>query len=72
MVIMMLGDWVIPFTYTQGLGGINYTIWPWLIQGIGMALYFESRNLPPEKSDAAPPERQLINHLRFRLPSRGQ
>jgi O-antigen ligase len=41
MLVMMLGDWVIPFTYTQTLGGINYTIWPWLIQGIGIVLYFK-------------------------------
>jgi len=72
LVIMMLGDWVIPFTYTQTLGGINYTIWPWLLQGIGMALYFESRNLAPEQSDAAPPERQLVNNIKkIRLPIRG-
>jgi O-antigen ligase len=72
MIIMMLGDWVIPFTYTQTLGGINYTIWPWLLQGIGLALYFESRDLKPEESDAAPPERQLVNQFRLRLPNRGQ
>ncbi len=72
LVIMMLGDWVIPFTYTQTLSGINYTIWPWLIQGIGIALYFESRNMPPEASDAAPPERQLVNNIRLALPLRGK
>lgn len=71
LVLMMLGDWVIPFTYTQTLGGINYTIWPWLLQGIGMALYFESRNLPVETADAAPRKHRLIDSFNLRLPTRG-
>lgn len=39
LIIMMLGDWVIPFTYTQSMRGLSYTIWPWLWCGIGIALY---------------------------------
>lgn len=38
-VTMMLGDWVTPFTYTQGLDGIDYTIWAWVIAGLTIALY---------------------------------
>jgi O-antigen ligase len=50
LVVMALGDWVLPFPYTQTLAAISYTIWPWLLVGIAGALYFESRatqrNLP--------------------------
>ena len=41
LVTMMLGDWVTPFTYTQGLGGIDYTIWSWMIAGLTTASYHE-------------------------------
>jgi len=37
---MMLGDWVTPFAYTQGLAGIDYTIWPWMISGLTVAFYY--------------------------------
>lgn len=46
MVVMILGDWVIPFPYTQSLNGISYTIWPWLLAGITGALYHEMKNNP--------------------------
>lgn len=39
ILIMMLGDWVTPFTYTQGLSGIDYTIWSWIFAGLTLALY---------------------------------
>lgn len=39
MVAMMLGDWVTPFPYTQGLNGIDYAIWAWIFQGMVIALY---------------------------------
>jgi O-antigen ligase len=38
MLIMMLGDWVTPFTYTQTMAGLSYTIWPWLWAGLAIAL----------------------------------
>ncbi|MBZ0294736.1 MAG: O-antigen ligase family protein [Anaerolineae bacterium] len=44
LAAMMLGDWVTPFTYTQTLAGISYTIWPWLLAGLGIALYFYTKN----------------------------
>lgn len=44
ILIMMLGDWVTPFTYTQTLAGISYTIWPWLLAGLGIALYHYLKN----------------------------
>ncbi|MBI5669541.1 MAG: O-antigen ligase family protein [Chloroflexi bacterium] len=45
LVVMMLGDWVTPFTYTQGLQGIDYTIWAWLFAGLGLALHGRSQAL---------------------------
>lgn len=38
LVLMMLGDWVIPFTYTQTMRGLSYTVWPWLWAGLAIAL----------------------------------
>lgn len=38
LMIMMLGDWVTPFTYTQTMRGLSYTIWPWLWAGLAIAL----------------------------------
>jgi O-antigen ligase len=40
---MMLGDWVTPFAYIQGIGGIDYTIWHWMMAGLTAALYHETR-----------------------------
>jgi O-antigen ligase len=39
-VTMMLGDWVTPFTYTQTLMGVDYTIWAWIFSGLSVALYY--------------------------------
>ncbi|HLV34978.1 MAG TPA: O-antigen ligase family protein [Spirillospora sp.] len=39
LLIMALGDWVTPFTYTQSVRGVSYTIWPWLWAGLSIALY---------------------------------
>lgn len=39
LLSMMLGDWVIPFPYTQTLAGIDYTIWHWMMAGMTVALY---------------------------------
>lgn len=48
LLIMWLGDWVTPFTYTQGLDGIDYTIWPWIFAGLTLALYGQ-RHLTSEE-----------------------
>lgn len=55
MVVMLLGDWVIPFPYTQSLNGISYTIWPWLLAGITGALYHEMRHNPNLHADENDP-----------------
>jgi O-antigen ligase len=43
-VVMMLGDWVTPFTYTQTLAGVDYTIWAWILSGLSVALYYYCQN----------------------------
>ena len=40
LVLMGLGDWGIPFTYTQTMGGVRYTIWLWLWAGMAIALRY--------------------------------
>lgn len=40
LVVMMLGDWVIPFPYTQTLAAVSYTIWAWMFAGLAMAVYY--------------------------------
>ena len=39
IVAMGLGDWFLPFAYTQGIAGYDYTVWGWLIIGVIMVLY---------------------------------
>ncbi|MBZ0276964.1 MAG: hypothetical protein K8I60_12510 [Anaerolineae bacterium] len=43
IVIAALGDWIIPFAYTQGIAGIDYTIWPWLLAGMVVANHHQVR-----------------------------
>ncbi|NJN16883.1 MAG: O-antigen ligase domain-containing protein [Oscillochloris sp.] len=31
---MMLGDWVLPFAFNQGIGGFKYTVYTWLFLGL--------------------------------------
>jgi O-antigen ligase len=54
-VTMMLGDWITPFTYTQGLAGIDYDIWPWMMTGLTVALYYEI-----QKQKAEAPQTALV------------
>jgi O-antigen ligase len=48
LLIMMLGDWVTPFTYTQTMRGLSYTIWPWLWAGLAIALGHIAGQQPQE------------------------
>ena len=48
LMLMMLGDWLTPFTYTGGLNGISYAIWPWMFAGIGLSLYHQLPKLASE------------------------
>jgi O-antigen ligase len=38
---MSLGDWLLPFAYTQGINGYDYTVWGWVFMGVlvGMSHY---------------------------------
>ena len=35
---MALGDWVLPFPYTQTIAGFSYTVWTWLFMGTIVAV----------------------------------
>lgn len=39
LVAAGLGDWMLPFPYTQGIAGYDYTIWAWLVIGLVMVVY---------------------------------
>ncbi|HLF25338.1 MAG TPA: O-antigen ligase family protein [Anaerolineae bacterium] len=39
IVAMALGDWFIPFAYTQGIAGYDYTVWGWMMIGLIMLLH---------------------------------
>ena len=38
LVSMMLGDWVLPFAYNQGMAGYKYTIYTWMFLGTLIAI----------------------------------
>ncbi len=46
LLAMMLGDWVTPFTYTQTMRGLAYTVWHWLWMGLAIALLHIARTTP--------------------------
>lgn len=68
MVIMMLGDWLTPFTYTQGLGGIDYAIWGWMIPGWTLALYHISGGYAAEQAEKAARKIQISEEDTPQLP----
>jgi len=35
---MMLGDWILPFAYNQGIGGFGYTVYSWIFLGLLIAV----------------------------------
>ncbi len=38
LVAMGLGDWFLPFAYTQTIAGFDYTVWGWLFMGVLVGL----------------------------------
>ena len=60
LVVMMLGDWVTPFTYTQGLDGIDYAIWAWIAAGMTVALYHIGQHSPDALMGAEPANEKRI------------
>jgi O-antigen ligase len=59
LLSMMLGDWVIPFPYTQTLAGVDYTIWHWMMAGIIIALYYFGSDQARQMVPARAPERAV-------------
>jgi len=39
IVMMIFGDWLFPFTYTQTIAGFDYIVYSWLFMGIIPVLY---------------------------------
>lgn len=51
---MMLGDWVTPFAYTQGLAGLDYTIWHWMVAGLTVAFLYLLKEQPAQSVEMVP------------------
>lgn len=49
ILAMALGDWIVPFVYTQTIAGFDYAIYTWILLGAAMALYHIVSN--PEEPD---------------------
>ncbi len=47
---MMLGDWVLPFAYNQGIEGFRYTIFSWIFLGVLMSVRRQVAPLPALRS----------------------
>lgn len=51
LLISALGDWIIPFAYTQGISGIDYTIWSWMLAGLTVSVHYHIRGLPERQKE---------------------
>jgi hypothetical protein len=38
IVMMALGDWILPFAYTQTIAGFNHAVYSWIFMGMAFAL----------------------------------
>lgn len=46
---MLLGDWILPFAYNQGVGGYKYTVYSWIFLGTLISIrQIMGRTPPPE------------------------
>jgi O-antigen ligase len=48
IILMGLGDWIIPFAYTQGIEGFDYAVYTWIFLG---GLYAVERLVPASDSE---------------------
>jgi len=48
VVAMGMGDWILPFVYTQTIAGFDYALYSWVILGAGIAL---SNHLQPQMEE---------------------
>ncbi len=52
LLISALGDWIIPFAYTQGISGIDYTIWSWMLAGLTVSVHYHIRSLAERQKES--------------------
>lgn len=52
IVMMIFGDWLFPFTYTQTIAGFDYVVYSWLFMGAIVALNRLTRTGPGETQNA--------------------
>ncbi len=54
LVAMGLGDWFLPFPYTQTIAGYRYTVWGWIFAGAAVAIgrYYRSLRLQRLRASA--------------------
>ncbi len=50
LLMMMFGDWLFPFAYTQSIAGFNYSVYNWLFMGAMLALDHMTCKLKEEPS----------------------
>jgi O-antigen ligase len=50
---MMLGDWILPFAYNQGIAGYKYTVYSWIFLGTLISI---RQILDQQRADAPKPE----------------
>ena len=39
VLAMGLGDWIVPFVYTQTIAGFDYAVYTWVLLGAALSLY---------------------------------
>ncbi len=50
---MVLGDWLVPFPYTQGINGFDYIVYSWIFMGFALVLDRMTREKPAEEAQVA-------------------
>lgn len=63
-VAMMLGDWVLPFAYNQGVAGYRYTVFSWIFLGVLISV---RQQVVPQTASAPVREASLLIERRARL-----
>ena len=53
LLAMGLGDWFLPFPYTQTIAGYRYTVWGWIFAGAAVAMGHYYRSLRLQRLHAA-------------------
>lgn len=58
IIMMIFGDWLFPFTYTQTIAGFDYVVYSWLFMGAIVAI----DRLVPANSEAVAYARSIDHH----------